>query len=149
MSTPTNLRLALAQVNPTVGAVAENAALIADWIARARDEGAELVLFPELSIPGYPAEDLYLKRHFLEANAAALSDLAAAAAGIDVLVGFAEPRIASAGVHPFDAPAPRVAHNAPPCCGTAGSSTSTASSVCRTTPSSTSSATSSPATSPP
>ena len=57
MSTPTNLRLALAQVNSTVGAVAENAALIADWIARARDEGAELVLFPELSIPGYPAED--------------------------------------------------------------------------------------------
>jgi NAD+ synthase (glutamine-hydrolysing) len=112
MSTPSNLRLALAQVNPTVGAVAENAALIADWIARARDEGAELVLFPELSIPGYPAEDLYLKRHFLEANAAALNDLAAAAAGIDVLVGFAEPRIASAGVHPFDAPAPRVAHNA-------------------------------------
>ena len=72
MGSSTNLRLALAQVNTTVGAVAENAALISDWIARARDEGAELVLFPELCLPGYPAEDLYLKRHFLKANADAL-----------------------------------------------------------------------------
>ena len=112
MGSSTNLRLALAQVNTTVGAVAENAALISDWIARARDEGAELVLFPELCLPGYPAEDLYLKRHFLQANADALGELAAAAEGIAVLVGFAEPRTASAGVHPFDAPTPRAAHNA-------------------------------------
>ncbi len=112
MTAQTNLRVALAQINTTVGAVAENAALISDWIARARDEGAQLVLFPELCLPGYPAEDLYLKRHFLQANAGALGELAAAAEGIAVLVGFAEPRTAPAGVHPFDAPAPRAAHNA-------------------------------------
>src|SRR5690349_23475646 len=85
------MRLALAQINPTVGDVAGNAAKVAEWIDRARGEGAELVIFPELCIPGYPAEDLYLKRHFLEANRHAVEDLAAAAAGITALVGFAEP----------------------------------------------------------
>jgi NAD+ synthase (glutamine-hydrolysing) len=85
------MRLALAQINPTVGDVAGNAAKVAEWIGRARDEGAELVVFPELCIPGYPAEDLYLKRHFLRANQQAVEDLAAEAKGITVLVGFAEP----------------------------------------------------------
>ena len=85
------MRLALAQINPTVGDVAGNAAKVAEWIGRARDEGAELVVFPELCIPGYPAEDLYLKRHFLRANQQAVEDLAADAQGITVLVGFAEP----------------------------------------------------------
>ncbi|HEX5990588.1 MAG TPA: NAD+ synthase [Solirubrobacterales bacterium] len=85
------MRLALAQINPTVGDVAGNAAKVAEWIARAREEGAELVIFPELCIPGYPAEDLYLKRHFLRANQEAVEGLAAAAQGITALVGFAEP----------------------------------------------------------
>ena len=85
------MRLALAQINPTVGDVAGNAAKVAEWIGRARDEGAELVVFPELCIPGYPAEDLYLKRHFLRANQQAVEDLAVEAQGITVLVGFAEP----------------------------------------------------------
>ena len=66
------LRVALAQINPTVGDLDGNAALIAEWIDRAREAGADLVVFPELCLPGYPAEDLYLKRHFLAANAAAL-----------------------------------------------------------------------------
>ena len=85
------MRLALAQINPTVGDVAGNAAKVAEWIGRARDEDAELVIFPELCIPGYPAEDLYLKRHFLRANQQAVEELAAHAQGITVLVGFAEP----------------------------------------------------------
>ena len=51
------MRLALAQINPTVGAVDANAAKVAEWIGRARDAGADLVVFPELCIPGYPAED--------------------------------------------------------------------------------------------
>jgi NAD+ synthase (glutamine-hydrolysing) len=85
------MRLALAQINPTVGAIDANAAKVADWIERARGEGAELVIFPELCIPGYPAEDLYLKHHFLAANQRAIEELAAGAAGITVLVGFAEP----------------------------------------------------------
>jgi len=85
------MRLALAQINPTVGDVAGNAAKVAEWIGRAREQGAELVVFPELCIPGYPAEDLYLKRHFLRANQQAVEHLAAEAQGITVLVGFAEP----------------------------------------------------------
>jgi NAD+ synthase (glutamine-hydrolysing) len=85
------MRLALAQINPTVGAIDANAAKVAEWIGRAREEGAELVIFPELCIPGYPAEDLYLKRHFLAANRRAIEELAKEASGITALVGFAEP----------------------------------------------------------
>src|SRR4051795_9417793 len=85
------MRVALAQINPTVGAIDANAAKVSEWIGRARDEDAELVIFPELCIPGYPAEDLYLKRHFLAANRRAVEELAQEASGITVLVGFAEP----------------------------------------------------------
>jgi NAD+ synthase (glutamine-hydrolysing) len=85
------MRVALAQINPTVGAIEANAAKVAEWIGRARDEGAELVIFPELCIPGYPAEDLYLKRHFLAANQRAVEELAKQTNGVTALVGFAEP----------------------------------------------------------
>jgi len=85
------MRIALAQINPTVGAIDANAAKVAEWIGRARSDGAELVIFPELCIPGYPAEDLYLKRHFLAANQRAVEELAREATGITALVGFAEP----------------------------------------------------------
>ena len=66
------LRLALAQVNPTVGDIEGNARLVREWIGRAREAGAELVVFPEQTLPGYPAEDLWLKRHFLEAAESSL-----------------------------------------------------------------------------
>jgi NAD+ synthase (glutamine-hydrolysing) len=92
MAEQAQAKLALAQIDPTVGDIEGNAAKVAEWIGRARDEGAALVLFPELCLPGYPAEDLYLKRHFLEANEAALHELAAKVDGIEALVGFAEPR---------------------------------------------------------
>jgi NAD+ synthase (glutamine-hydrolysing) len=86
------MRIALAQINSTVGDVDGNAAKIAEWIGRAREGGAELVIFPELCVPGYPAEDLYLKAHFLAANVRAIEGLAAATpADITALVGFAEP----------------------------------------------------------
>ena len=85
------MRLALAQINPTVGDVDGNAAKAAEWIARAREAGADLVILPELCIPGYPAEDLYLKRHFLRANQRAIEELAGSVQGITALVGFAEP----------------------------------------------------------
>jgi NAD+ synthase (glutamine-hydrolysing) len=86
------VRVALAQINPTVGDVDGNAAKIAEWIGRAREGGAELAIFPELCIPGYPAEDLYLKPHFLAANVRAVERLAEGIGpGITVLVGFAEP----------------------------------------------------------
>src|SRR6185312_2072559 len=85
------MRVALAQIDPTVGDIDGNSAKVAEWIGRAREEGADLVIFPELCIPGYPAEDLYLKRHFLEANRRAVEELATGVEGITALVGFAEP----------------------------------------------------------
>jgi NAD+ synthase (glutamine-hydrolysing) len=86
------MRVALAQINPTVGDVDGNAAKIAAWIERARAAGAELAIFPELCVPGYPAEDLYLKRHFLAANVAAVEELAKGVGpGITAMIGFAEP----------------------------------------------------------
>ncbi|MDQ3729125.1 MAG: NAD+ synthase [Actinomycetota bacterium] len=105
------LKLALSQINPTVGAVSENAALISAGIARARDEGADLVVFGELCLSGYPAEDLYLKRHFLARCADELAGLAEGVEGIAALIGFPEVRAASAGPHVGDAPRPRRAHN--------------------------------------
>jgi NAD+ synthase (glutamine-hydrolysing) len=94
MSTKTTkVRVALAQVNATVGDIDGNAALIAEWTGRARDRGAHLVVFPELVLSGYPAEDLLLKPHFLRACRSALDDLASASTGIVALVGFPQEEV--------------------------------------------------------
>jgi len=61
------LRVALAQINPAVGDIRGNARKISEYTARARDEGAALVVFPELTLSGYPPEDLLLKTSFLDA----------------------------------------------------------------------------------
>jgi NAD+ synthase (glutamine-hydrolysing) len=84
------LRLALAQIDSRVGDLEGNAAKIAARIDEARDAGAELVLFPELAVTGYPPEDLLLKEHFLQAATEAVADLAREAEGIVALVGFPE-----------------------------------------------------------
>ena len=84
------LRIALAQVNPTVGDIAGNAELISAWIARAREAGAQLVVFPEQAVAGYPAEDLWLKPHFLDAAGKAVDEIAGKVTGIVALVGFPE-----------------------------------------------------------
>jgi NAD+ synthase (glutamine-hydrolysing) len=87
------LRLALAQINPTVGDLAGNAALIRSWTARAAAVGAHLVAFPEMVLTGYPVEDLTLRSSFVEASRAAVRQLAAdlAADGfgeLPVVVGY-------------------------------------------------------------
>jgi NAD+ synthase (glutamine-hydrolysing) len=84
------LRLALAQINTRVGDIEGNVEKIVRRIAEARDAGAELVLFPELAVTGYPPEDLLLKEHFLQAAGEAVLELAREAVGIVVLVGFPE-----------------------------------------------------------
>jgi NAD+ synthase (glutamine-hydrolysing) len=84
------LRVALAQINPTVGDVDANAGKIAGRIAEAREQGAALVVFPELALSGYPPEDLLLKTSFLDRAASALGELAAQTRGIVALVGFPE-----------------------------------------------------------
>ena len=87
------LRLALAQVNPTVGDLTGNAALIRRWTADAAAAGAHLVAFPEMVLTGYPVEDLTLRSSFVEASRSAVHQLAAdlAADGfgeLPVVVGY-------------------------------------------------------------
>jgi len=60
------IALALAQINPTVGAAGKNAELILDWSVAAVKKGASIIVFPELAISGYPPEDLVYKKHFLD-----------------------------------------------------------------------------------
>jgi len=84
------LRVALAQIDPTVGDIDGNAHAIAERTRAARDGGAVLVVFPELSLTGYPPEDLLLKTSFLDAAAEALRELAAQTRGIAAVVGYPE-----------------------------------------------------------
>ncbi len=88
--TPAPLRIALAQLNSVVGDIAGNERAIAAAITRARDAGAQLVVFPELALTGYPPEDLLLKEHFLADARAALERLAADTTGIVAIVGYPE-----------------------------------------------------------
>ncbi|MDQ1652636.1 MAG: hypothetical protein QOI35_1836, partial [Cryptosporangiaceae bacterium] len=70
------LRLALAQVNPTVGDIAGNSALVLSWARKARDAGATLAVFPEMVLTGYPVEDLVFRESFAAASKRALGELA-------------------------------------------------------------------------
>jgi NAD+ synthase (glutamine-hydrolysing) len=90
VSESTNLRLALAQIDPTVGDIEGNVRLISESIERARDRGAQLVLLPELCLSGYPPEDLVLRRDFLDAVGEGLDAVAGDVEGIVALVGFPE-----------------------------------------------------------
>ena len=143
------LRLALAQVDPTVGDLAGNAALVVDWTRRAADRGAHLVAFPEMMLTGYPVEDLVFRESFVAASRAACERLAAELAAdglgdVAVVVGYldatARPRSAS------DADGRRGRGTRRRCCTAAGWSPATSSTTCPTTASSTRTATSCPAT---
>src|SRR5438094_7586926 len=84
------MRLALCQMNATVGDIAGNAERIREGRRGAAAAGAELVLFPELALTGYPPEDLLLREDFLTRAAAALQELASEAGGPVAVVGFPE-----------------------------------------------------------
>ncbi len=84
------LRVALAQINTTVGAIEENAALIIEYAALARRQQADIVAFPELALCGYPPEDLLLRGSFIEDNQLAMRKLAHSIEGITAVVGYAE-----------------------------------------------------------
>jgi NAD+ synthase (glutamine-hydrolysing) len=127
------LRVVLAQVNPTVGDIEGNARVVLDWTRRAADAGAHLVLFPEMMLTGYPPEDLVLRSSFLSASQAAVADLARtiAAAGhgdVAVIVGYldacadpvprvgrprGEPQNAAAFLHGGDVVARYAKHHLP------------------------------------
>ncbi len=83
------LRVGLAQINTTIGDLEGNAAMIVEWIGRARDRGVDIVVFPELAITGYPPEDLVLRRSFVEDNVSVLERIVVPATkGIAAVVGF-------------------------------------------------------------
>ncbi len=85
------LRIALGQINTTVGDLDGNVSRMAGWAARATDAGADLICFPELAITGYPPEDLVLRPEFVEDNLQALAHLAEeTSGGCPVIVGFVD-----------------------------------------------------------
>ena len=85
-----SVRLALCQMNATVGDIAGNAQLIRAGRQAAREAGADLVLFPELALTGYPPEDLLLREDFLARTRATLEELAAESSDVVAVVGFPE-----------------------------------------------------------
>src|SRR5215217_1069127 len=116
------LRIALAQVDTTVGDLAGNADTVLGWSRRAAADGADLVLFPELALTGYPPEDLVLRESFRSASVRARDELAArlARAGLAelaVVVGYVDsaggPRNACALLHGGEVKATYFKHHLP------------------------------------
>jgi NAD+ synthase (glutamine-hydrolysing) len=110
------LRIALAQVNATVGDLPGNADKVLEWTMRAAEQGARLVVFPEMMLTGYPVEDLALRRSFVDASIATLEELAVSLAaeglgGVTVVVGYLDrlagqqPRVGVPAGSPLDAAA--------------------------------------------
>ncbi|MFA4905231.1 MAG: NAD+ synthase [Candidatus Margulisiibacteriota bacterium] len=84
------MKLALAQINPTVGDISGNTRKILDFISRAREQEADLIVFPELAVTGYPPEDLLLKPQFISDNLSALKQIIKFSKGIAVYLGFVD-----------------------------------------------------------
>ncbi|MEJ2696338.1 MAG: NAD+ synthase [Candidatus Sulfobium sp.] len=84
------LRLAMAQINPTVGDLEGNASVILAWTRKARRKKADIVAFPELAVTGYPPEDLVLKPQFISDNIKAVERLIPKVRGIAAVVGFVD-----------------------------------------------------------
>lgn len=85
-----DLRLALCQINSTVGDIEGNVQKVLDALARAESAGADLAVFPELALTGYPPEDLLLEHAFVEANLRALDAVAVATGTCAAVVGFVD-----------------------------------------------------------
>ena len=84
------LRIALAQINPTVGDLRGNTHKVVESLRAARELHADLVVFPELTLTGYPPEDLLLKPGFADASRRALDSLVSETRGLTAVVGFAD-----------------------------------------------------------
>jgi len=110
------IRIALAQVNATVGDLEGNAELLVDWTRRAAGQGARIVVFPEMMLTGYPVEDLALRASFVDASIAAVGTAAqrlaaAGLGGVAVVTGYLgrkaglAPRVGLPSGAPLDAAA--------------------------------------------
>lgn len=98
MSDP--LSIALAQTGPSTGDLDGNAAVIEEWCREATGAGADVIVFPELALTGYGADDLFHRADFLAAGERVLTELATRVRGLTALVGYAEPRPAGSGRGP-------------------------------------------------
>src|SRR5262245_32693625 len=99
------MKIAAAQINPTIGDIAGNADKILTYIGRAKELGAQLVVFPELSLTGYPPRDLLERPAFIDENINVLSDLAKKVKDISALVGFVEKNLSAEGKPLYNAAA--------------------------------------------
>ncbi|NLC42706.1 MAG: NAD+ synthase, partial [Clostridiales bacterium] len=81
------MKIALAQINPIIGDLGGNKEKILSFIDQARMQNAELVVFPELALTGWPPKDLLLRKEFIQASEEALEDIIPHTAGIGVLLG--------------------------------------------------------------
>ena len=91
------MKIALGQINPKVGDFTGNAAKIIEFARRARSGGAELVIFPELSVCGYPPRDMVERAAFVARNLDVVEQIAAAIPEIPVVCGFVSPATAESG----------------------------------------------------
>ena len=91
------MRIALGQINTTVGDFAGNTSKIIEYAQRAKREGAEVILFPELSVCGYPPRDLVERPWFVERNFSTAQEIAAKTHGIDVVCGLVTPANSATG----------------------------------------------------
>jgi NAD+ synthase (glutamine-hydrolysing) len=91
------VRIALAQINPTVGDFSGNSAKIIDYSLRAKSVGVDLILFPELSVCGYPPRDLVERPWFIERNYQAAEVVASRTNGISVICGLVTPAKSTTG----------------------------------------------------
>jgi len=85
-----SLRIGMAQINPIVGDLEGNTRKIKEYLEKGRALGVDIITFPELSVPGYPPEDLLLKPVFIEANLQCLSRIVESARGLTAVVGFVD-----------------------------------------------------------
>jgi NAD+ synthetase len=91
------VKIALAQINPVIGDVPGNVGQILEAVRQAAAEGADLVVFPEQAVIGYPGKDLLLRREIIEQNVAAVQRIAAECRDLPILLGYAEPNREPAG----------------------------------------------------
>jgi len=99
------MKIAAAQINPTIGDIQGNVDKILQYIGRAKELGAQLVVFPELCLTGYPPRDLLERSSFIEQNINALGELAPKVKDISALVGFVEKNLSAEGKPLYNAAA--------------------------------------------
>lgn len=93
------LKIALAQINSTVGDISGNGQKIIDRIDQAKRKGVDLIAFPELCLTGYPPEDLLLKSHFIEDNINQLKKIVPHCSGIAAIIGFVDSQKSGKNIH--------------------------------------------------